>query len=220
MQARLRRFVTLAMLAACILAVVFVVIIDRETEDEGSPTVVAAIEKQYGDGYVDYLIREKLVSGGEVVFSIGDLESEQPLIEANYVKKNANGWVWGYGGGFGASNIRPGLTDEEARETAPYFEYFPDTEGSQFGNSPFPMIYGIVTNPEITRITAKDASGLEKQAEKIEVERNFSLFYVFVDKEQGPLFDVIGYDADGKVLHQEKLDRTQMFDAETGQSAR
>ena len=46
-------------------------------------------------------------------------------------------------------------------------------------------------------------TGLEKQAEIIEVERNFKLFYVFVDKAQGTKFDIIGYAADGSIKHKE-----------------
>ena len=220
MQARLRRYVTLAMLAACVLAVVFVVIIDRESQDEGSPTVVAAIEKFRREGYVDYIIHEKLVPGGEVAFYLQNRESNQPNVNADFVKKSSEVWSWSFGGSMAATNLHLGLTNEEARGTQFMFSYIHDTAGSPYGKSPFPMIYGIATNPDITRMTVKDASGMEKQAEMIEVERHFTLFYVFVDKEQGPLFDVIGYDAEGKVVHQDKVDETQMFEASAKEASK
>ncbi|WP_141680346.1 hypothetical protein [Bacillus sp. FJAT-26390] len=63
-------------------------------------------------------------------------------------------------------------------------------------------------------MTAKDkVTGLEKQAELIEVERNFRLCYVFADKKQGMKFDIIGYSADGSVLHQETNDESLPYQA-------
>ena len=177
------------------------------SNSDSSPTVIAAIEKQRGSGYVSYMIHEYAVSDGEVAFFLRNMPNNWINIGAEYVNRTSKGWRWGFGGSFGASNIRLGLNDTEARKETFHAEYFPSTEGSGFGSSPFPMYYGVIVNPDITRITVKDKmTGLEKQAEIIAVERNFKLFYVLFDKAQGKKFDIIGYSADGSIKHKETTD--------------
>jgi len=186
------------------------------SSSDASITAIAAIEKVRGAGFVSYMIHEHLVPGGEVAFFIRNMPNDQIDINAEYVKKTSKGWNWGYGGGFGATNVRMGLSNTEARKETFRVEYFPSTAGSSFGSSPFPMFYGVVLNPDITRMTVKDyLTGLEKQAEIIEVERNFKLFYTFVDQAQGTKFDVIGYAADGTVIHKETTDESHSFQGST-----
>ncbi|AJY76489.1 hypothetical protein [Paenibacillus beijingensis] len=158
------------------------------------------------------MIHEHVVPDGEVAFFIRNMPNDRINIGAEYVKKTSKGWNLRFGGGFGASNVTLGLSDTEARKETFHAEYFFSTEGSSYGRSPFPMFYGVVLNPDITRMTVKDyMTGLEKQAELIEVERNFRLFYVFVDKAQGTKFDIMGYAADGTIKHKETTDESLPF---------
>ncbi|MCQ6559416.1 hypothetical protein [Paenibacillus mendelii] len=197
----------LLLLLAAAAVVGFILYQDITSNDDidSSPTVVAAIEKQRGPGHVSYMIHEHAVPDGQVAFFIRNMPSDGIHIGAEYIKKTPNGWKWGYGGEFGRSNYELGLTDTEARREMFEPMYFSSTEGTEF-DSPFPMVFGIVIHPDIRRMTAKDyLTGLEKQAELIEVERNFKLFYVFLDRNQGTKFDITGYTADGSVLHKETI---------------
>ena len=188
------------------------------SSSDSSPTVIAAIEKQRGSGYVSYMIHEYAVSNGEVAFFLRNMPNGWINIGAEYVNKTSKGWRWGIGGSFGASNIRLGLNDTEARKETFHAVYFPSSEGSGFGSSPFPMYYGVVINPDITRISVKDnMTGLEKQAEIITVERNLRLFYVFVDKAQGTKFDIIGYAVDGSIKHKETTDESLLSVTKAGE---
>lgn len=120
---------------------------------------------------------------------------------------SAKGWLWEDGGNFSDSNIRRGLSDKEVKDKGFYVDYLSGKGSSIYGSSPFPMIYGIALNPEISRITVKDyKTDLEKQAEIVTVEPNFRLFYVFVDKAQGTQFDITGYTKDGRTLQRTKID--------------
>lgn len=204
-----RRVYLVPLLAAAVVIGGYITISNGSTDS--SPTAIAAIEKQRGSGYVSYMIHEHFVPDGEVAFFLRYMPNNQINIGAEYVKKMSKGWNWGFGGSFSSSNVRLGLNDTEARKETFHVEYFPSTEGS-YGNSPFPMFYGVVLNPDITRITVKDnMTGLEKQAEVIEVERNLKLFYVFVDKAQGTKFDIIGYAVDGSIKHKETTDESLPF---------
>lgn len=204
-----RRLYLVLLLAATVVVGVYFKVANSSTDS--SPTAIAAIEKQRDSGYVSYMIHEHVVPNGEVAFFLRNMPNEQINIGAEYIKKTSKGWNRGFGGGIGASKDWLGLTDTEARKKTFHAGYLPSTEGS-YGSSPFPMFYGVVLNPDITRITVKDyMTGLEKQAEIIEVEQNFKLFYVFVDKAQGTKFDIIGYTVDGSIKHKVTTDESLAF---------
>ncbi|MGG4045999.1 hypothetical protein [Paenibacillus favisporus] len=200
------RLIMLLVLAAVILVVIYAfegkLFGLQDKEAEGSPTVVEAIEKIRGEEYVSYMIDERPVADGEVAFFLRKTPSGGYTIAAEYVRKFEKGWKWGYGGSFGASNYHPGLSDAEALKEGFYAVYLPGTEGTEFGNSPFPMYYGIALHPDISRIVVKDPTGYEKQAQIIPIEQNFKLFYVFLDASQGTKFEITGYDQSGNIIQQ------------------
>lgn len=206
------RLIMLLVLAAVILVVIYAfegkLFGLQDKKAEGSPTVVEAIEKIRGEGYVSYMIDERPVADGEVAFFLRKTPSGGYTIAAEYVRKFEKGWKWGYGGSFGASNYHPGLSDAEARKEGFYAMYLPGTEGTEFGSSPFPMYYGIAPHPDISRIVVKDPTGYEKQAQIVSVEQNFKLFYVFMDASQGTKFEITGYDRSGNIIHQVTQDES------------
>jgi hypothetical protein len=138
------------------------------------------------------------------------------LIASEYVKKTRSGWKWVTGGGHSGSNLRLDLTDAEASKQSLTNVYFPSTDGTGFGKSPFPMIFGVVLNPEISRMVIKDSNQrLERQAEIVEVNKNFKLYYVFLDPNQGKKFDITGYNESGTVVKAEAIDESVNFSAGT-----
>ncbi|WP_152619540.1 hypothetical protein [Cohnella kolymensis] len=95
--------------------------------------------------------------------------------------------------------------------------YLPSTEGTEFGDSPFPMQFGYVQHPQESRIVIRDkATGLSKQAKIVEISRDFKLFYVFLDKSQGQQFEITTYNADGKMIRQESIDESLLSNASEG----
>jgi hypothetical protein len=198
------RLILLLVLAAVILVVIYAfegkLFGLQDKKAEGSPTVVEAIEKIREPGYVSYMIHEHQIAAGEVAFFLRKTSSGGYTIAAEYVRKVGNGWKWGYGGSFGASNYHPGLSDAEARKESFTAIYLPGTEGTEFGSTPFPMYYGIILHPDISRIVVKDSTGYEKQAQIVPVEQNFKLFYVFMDASQGTKFEITAYDPSGNIV--------------------
>lgn len=175
-------------------------------DEDSSASVVEAIEKVRGDNYVDYIIHQQPVENGELVFFLRNIHDGQVQVVSEFVKKTWKGWKWGYGGSFGASNVRLDLTQEEAKRETFCSQYLPSTKGAEF-DSPFPMIYGIVLNPDFSRIVVKDyVTGLEKQTKLVEVNENFRLFYVLLDDVQGKKFDIIAFDRFGGILHTVTID--------------
>lgn len=176
-------------------------------EDDSSPTIVEAIEKARDDNYVSYIIREVAFKDGVVVFFIRKTQDNSIQIVSEYVKKTGKGWKWGVGGGHSGSNLRLNSTDAEAHKQSFTYQYFPITEGTEFGKSPFPMIFGVVLNPDISRMVVKDSNrGLERQAEIVEVNKNFKLYYVFLDQIQGLKFDITGYNGEGLPIDTQSID--------------
>ncbi|OZB94426.1 hypothetical protein [Paenibacillus sp. XY044] len=206
------RLILLLVLAAVILVVIYAfegkLFGLQDKKAEGSPTVVEAIEKVNGKGFVSYMIHEQPVADGEVAFFLRKSQSGSTAMVADYIRKNANGWKYVWGGTFSASNYHPGLSDTEARKESFHAEYFPGTEGTDIGSTPFPMYCGIALHPDISRIVVKDPTGYEKQAQIVPVEQNFKLFYVFLDASQGMKFEITAYDRSGNIIHQVTQDES------------
>jgi hypothetical protein len=164
--------------------------------DEPSKTVVEAIEKQRGLGSVDYIMQQHPVSQGEVIFYLSNINDDQIVVSTEYVRKTWRGWKWIYGGGHSGSNIQ--LNSKLPSRNGFSYQYIRSTEGTEIGSSPFPMIYGVILDPDITRIVVKDyMSGLDRQAKIIEIKDRFKLYYSFLDEPQGKKFEIIGYSQEG-----------------------
>jgi hypothetical protein len=176
-------------------------------EDDSSKSIVEAIEKARGDNYVNYIIHQQPVNNGMMVFFLRNFNDGQIQVSSGFVKKTRQGWKWSYGGSFGATNVRLDLSPEEAKGESFYSSYFPSTTGTEY-DSPFPMIYGVILNPDISRIVVRDyITGLERQTDVVEINKHFKLFYVLIDDAQGKNFDIIAYDHDGGILRTETIDQ-------------
>jgi hypothetical protein len=167
------------------------------SEDGSSETIVEAIEKVREESYVSYIIHQEPVEGGVVVFYRRDTKDGIVDVSAEFVRKTRSGWKWGFGGGFSTS------TDND------YHAYFPSTEGSEFGDSPFPMLFGVVVNPEASRVVIKDkVRGLQRQAKLVEVNRKFKLYFVFLDKSEGKKFEITSYNDNEQIIRRESIDES------------
>ncbi|MBB3131002.1 hypothetical protein FHS19_005722 [Paenibacillus rhizosphaerae] len=208
------RLIMLLVLAAVILVVIYAfegkLFGLQDKGAEGSPTVVEAIEKINGKGFVSYMIHEHPVADGEVAFFLRKSQSGSTTMVADYIRKNANGWKYVWGGMFSASNYHPGLSDAKARKESFHAEYFPGTEGTDVGSTPFPLYCVIALHPDISRIVVKDSTGYEKQAQIVPVEQNFKLFYVFLDASQGMKFEITGYDQSGNIIRRVTQDEAHL----------
>jgi hypothetical protein len=216
---RMKKIQVIILILVIMLLVLFTFMLGKRYlhDDESSATIVEAIEKVRGDGYVSYFIHEVPFKDGTVVFFLRYMKNNQPQLASEYVKRTRKGWKWGFGGAHSGSNLSLNLTDAEASKLTFTEQYFPSTEGTMFGKSPFPMLFGAILNGKITTLSVKDhRTGLEKQAEIVEVNDNFKLYYVFLDQRQGTKFDIMGKDGSGKILAQQTIDESNRSSGSAG----
>ncbi|MCM3337650.1 hypothetical protein M3650_03085 [Paenibacillus sp. MER TA 81-3] len=186
-----------------------------QSADDSSDSIVSAIEKVRGDAYVGYIIHEQPVEGGVVVFFLRNATGNKAAsaVSTEYVKKTSSGWKWGYGGSFSASNLHMTLPEQQARDNpipiGNASMYVPSTAGSEFGDSPFPMLVGVVVHPDEVRVVVKDGvKGLERQAELIKVSDSFKLYYSFLDEVQGQQLYITTYNDNGDIVREDIIDET------------
>ncbi|QGQ99495.1 hypothetical protein EHS13_33870 [Paenibacillus psychroresistens] len=166
-----------------------------------SGTAIDEIERKRGS--IGELLEEREVRDGEVVFYMRQEGERAPVLSADYVNKSFLGWKWAVGGGHS-------LPAASGNETAWSFQYMDATKGSFFNHSPFPLVFGTVNNPAITAVTIKSVkTGQETIADLITSKSNITLWYAFIEEEQGKAFDLTGLAKSG-----ETVSKKHIFDSE------
>lgn len=152
-------------------------------------TIEQAIEK-YGR-QVEKVIHEEKVKGGETVFFYKSINGGKDYtMAAGYIKKTLWGWEWVIGGE--GSHAGPGQLI-----TA---QYFPSTQ-----NTPFPLAFGDVSDPQIARISVQTEKGTTDKETSIVKNGTTRIWYVFLNPSDGPLTKVIGQSQSGQILASEDI---------------
>lgn len=200
----MKKFLIISLLIIAGLGIYFT--INRTNDNEYSTTAVEAINKYRGENSVNYIIHEHQVKDGEIVFYLRNINNGQIVVSYEYVRKTKRGWKWVYGGGHSGSGLSLNNPGDFLGESLSY-QFTRDLSDTEIGDNPFPMIYGIILNPDISRVVVKDYKNeMEKQATIINIRDKFNLYYVFLDPNQGEKFDIITYSADGKELYTKTID--------------
>ncbi|WP_199618350.1 hypothetical protein [Paenibacillus alkalitolerans] len=175
-----------------LMAVLVVGFIFIKSSYESSETVIEAIERVRGP--ISEIIYSHETDNGVVVFyhrQPSNRESKYIGLSSEYVAKTLTGWKWVFGGGH---------TETESWEVQDGFtaQYFPGTDGTEFGRSPFPMIFGAANADQVTSVYVKGyENDYFKKAELVHINDKEKIWFVFVDKNAGDRFIVIGYDDKG-----------------------
>lgn len=195
----------IVLITACILlaaiGVVFYIV-----EKNASVTPVAAIEK-VRNGHVDEMVLQKEIGRGQVILYLRNINENQQIVSAEYVKKTFTGWKWVYGGGHSMPKPYAGPTGNVKVDDSWSYQYFPSTEGTQFGKSPFPMLFGVINHADIQAIAVKDLNTNQEVMAKIVNTKGATRFwYVFVTEEQGRKFMLTARTNEGKVVNEKMID--------------
>jgi len=156
-------------------------------------TIEQAIEKS--GRQVVKVIREEKVKGGEVVFFYKSINGGKDYtMAAGYIKKTLWGWEWVIGG----EGLHAGLGRSITAQ------YFPPTQ-----NTPFPLAFGDVSDPQIVRISVQTEIGTTDKETSIVENGTTRIWYVFLNPSDGHLTTVIGQSQSGQILFAENISLLQ-----------
>lgn len=191
------------------IVVIFLILFYGYWNDDSKPTPMEAIEQVRTNNGIKEPLAEVDVEKGKIVFF-----KINKSINAEFVRKTYKGWKWGYGGG----HTIPGLSNEiDNNNIDSYlsYQYFPSTDDTQYGYSPFPMLFGVLQNSTVSSITVKDLiNNKEIKASIINRDPDFRIWYVFINKDQGKKFVISTISDQGKVMADKEIN--EEFDSQSG----
>lgn len=158
-----------------------------------------AVRKARGEHYIHQVLHQEPIDGGIVIFYLHRTNERDSVLAADYIKHTLFGWKWVYGGMHSVGMMDEFNTDAALLTTFTE-QYFPGTEGSEFGKSPFPMLFGQIKNSQVQNIIIEDKlNGKKHQAEVVSVNRNNKLWFSFVEKESKN-FEIYANDSHGDLV--------------------
>lgn len=174
---------------------VFLILLYIYWNDDSKPTPMEAIEQVRTNTGMKVSLAEVDVENGIIVFY-----KQNQSINAEFVRKTRRGWKWGYGGGHTIPSYPNGV-DTNKIDTYLSYQYFPGTDNTEFGSSPFPMLFGVLKNSNVSNIVVKDlVNNNEIKATIINGNQDFRIWYVFIDKDQDKKFIISTISDEGKVI--------------------
>lgn len=145
------------------------------------------------------ILQKEFLENGVIVFHIPNImgdDDAKSTLGAEYVSHTLWGWEVSYKGGSYSSGISQTM----------YYQYFPKTT-----NSPFPMVYGEITEPKITKVLVADLQNKTKQGGKIinvkkapGIKNDMRIWYALLDKSHGPTIEIDGMTANAEVLFSDR----------------
>lgn len=150
-------------------------------------TVEEAIQKS-GRNVIKVVHTEE-VKDGVVVFYKKSVGNGGETNASGYVKKTLWGWEWAWGG-------------EHSDSASMGFsaQYFPYSEGT-----PFPLVFGEIKDHQIKQIKVLEKDPANDNEAKIVGTSTDLMWFVFLDKSEGPIFTIIGLSNEGTTLYSETI---------------
>ena len=152
--------------------------------NKGTETVIGAIEQS--GRHVSQMIHQEKVKDGVVVFFRRDIGNGYTL-DSGFIKKGLLGWKWVWGGGFSGYSG----------------QYFPSV-----AKTPFPLVFGEVKSQGIEKVEIRDNEHKETKVAKVVGTDNNRIWFMFLDKSDGPNFDIVGLSNKGEVLDSKSINIT------------
>lgn len=175
--------ITLIILLTCLLVGILIVRVNK-----GTDTAIAALDQM--GRHVDIVLHQEDVKNGVIVFYKTDVGEGYDYC-ADFVKKTLLGWKWVWGGGYGGSHEL----------------YFQDVDGT-----PFPMLYGDITDPETTTVTIKETTHNKSVDAQIVGPSDDRIWFVLLAPTDEPEFEIVSLTEEGAVLSRRSYSfTTSMF---------
>ncbi|MDO0824627.1 hypothetical protein [Desulfosporosinus nitroreducens] len=138
---------------------------------------------------VTKVVHTEEVKGGVVVFYKKSVGNGGESNASGYVKKTLWGWEWGWGG-------------EHSDSASMGFsaQYFPYSKGA-----PFPLVFGEIKDQQIQQIKVLEKDRTNDKEAKIVGKGTDLMWFVFLDKSEGPNFTITGLSSEGTTLYSETI---------------
>lgn len=182
----MKRKSLLMMCLICLVIIISMVLFVYKPEGTGNTIEEAMIKS--GRIPLKIIGVEKAKGGALVFFIKNSLDIKKADAACGFVKRTIWGWKWVSGGEHGS-------IDFYSSNKGFSKQYFPKTEGT-----PFPLYFGVVTNPEIKHMYVLDKNrNLEADATIINNDY-INMWYVYMDKLKGKDFQIYTLAKNYKIL--------------------
>ncbi|MGN7470567.1 hypothetical protein [Brevibacillus sp. SAFN-007a] len=164
--------------------------------DDSSPTPLEAIESIREE--IGTIFHEASTEKGTLFFLVRE---DSQTIDAEFAKKTILGWKWGNGG----SHTIPAVSEVPLPDSAFSTHYIANGKENPF-DSPFPMLFGVILDPEIDSLTVVNAkTGKTLEVEIIDHELfPFRLWYAQLPLKHNEMFSITAFGKDGETIITEK----------------
>lgn len=171
------------------------------TLNEHTPkTPVGAIEKMRKKDFVGQVVHEVETEQGRVLFLLRNFDQAQH-IDAEYVRKTLNGWMWRDGGGHTISASQGNGEDLWTHQ------YFPGIKRKGSG-TPFPFLFGVIKDDRVDSVNLYSYATKENHRVKVVDLQNgqIKLWYAFITEEYGTKFDLTALTDTNRVISRLSID--------------
>ncbi|WP_349409847.1 hypothetical protein [Pseudalkalibacillus sp. SCS-8] len=142
------------------------------------------------DDRIETLVHQEEVDHGVVLFYVPAITSEEEpaaRFEARFIKKTLFGWE---------ATFDRGGTSSGVDDTKLFSQYIQGDEG----DSPFPLLFGEVTDLTIKRIVIQYSDGVETEAKTVQ-NNGEHFWFAFVDEPTEKMkYTITGFSEDGEVV--------------------
>lgn len=151
--------------------------------------------------YEEILYQEK-VEKGVVVFYIPKIETNDATniseLSSIFIKKTPFGWEGTYDRGGYSSSIREDITSQ----------YLPKSNSQ----SPFPMLYGEINNPEVNKIKIINSTNNNVYQAETVMADGHQIWFVFLDENQEVAYEVQGFSKTNEIITSSVLQGKEISD--------
>ncbi|WP_136603726.1 hypothetical protein [Paenibacillus dokdonensis] len=166
-------------------------------------TAVQAIEKARNLDEPIEVVQEQKKGDGDVVFYLRYIHrrNPRPVISVDYTSRALMGWRWVTGGGHTMMETDEAMAEQERLDAQWSVQWLPGED-----ETPFPLLFGAVVNPDIASVTVTDAkTATTETAVMIDAGKDLRIWYLFVDESLGMDFTLHALSAEGDVLSTQQL---------------
>ncbi|SES12301.1 hypothetical protein [Salipaludibacillus aurantiacus] len=182
----------LSLTAASIIIVVlslplFSNIIHERTGNEGIYQILNEV------GYQEVVHKEEVETGVVVFYApdiqTNDMDTEVAELGAIFIEKT----LWGWEETFDRGAYTTSINEEVTNITSQYLS-------QSHSQSPFPMIYGEIMNPNIVEIKVINLESNKEYEAEITIKESHKIWFVFVDNNEETNYEVQGLSEKGEVV--------------------
>jgi hypothetical protein len=202
------KIVAVAGLLAAILALFYV-------SDDAAASPQRAIAKvRTVPGWT--IVAQWQVPSGIVAFTYRP-DNDGGIYGAEFVRRTWRGWRWGFGGSHSASLPASTWSPQRQLNGGWTGQYLPDTSGTMFGRTPFPMLYGTIRDTQIAAVDVLvTATGQVKRTELLQGAEGSRIWMLLLPKSDGARFELRAVGRDGAVVSVKQIDESWASDSSTG----